>query len=149
MKAFLILLLCVTSVSLIGCETFGSKKSSATPAMLEPQSILKFSDIPVPAGFKLIIKESYSFESTGVRVGVTKYLGKADIEQVVVFYKEQMPMYNWNLLNIVEYGDRMLNFDRDNETCIVTLIPKGNQVTIAISVGPKSQTYKKSQKPVK
>ena len=148
MRIVLILLL-LTSIALAGCETFGAKKEGASPAMLEPQTLLKFPDVPVPTGFKILSKESYSFEAQGVRVGVLKYSGKADIEQVVVFYKEQMPMYNWNMLNMVEYGDRLLNFDRESETCIVNLLPKGRQITIAISVGPKSQSYKKSQKTIK
>jgi len=91
--------------------------------MLEPQSILKFSDVPVPVGLKSLPQQSYSFESSGVRVGVLKYRGKNNPDQIVNFYKEQMPMYNWNLVNIVEYGQRMLNFERENETCIITLQP--------------------------
>jgi len=111
--------------------------------------VVKFSDIPVPAGFKLLPFNSYSFQSSGVRVCVLKYQGKAGPDQVINFYREQMPMYNWNLLNIVEYGDRMLNFDRDNETCVVSLLPKGKTVLITVSVGPKPQLPKKPAKPVK
>jgi hypothetical protein len=50
-----------------------------------------------------------------------------------------MPMYNWRLLNVTEYIDRVLNFDRDNETCIITLSGRGSSVTITIFMGPKSQ----------
>jgi hypothetical protein len=60
-----------------------------------------------------------------------------------------MPMYNWNLLNVVEYGERLMNFDRDMETCVISLAPKGNSVTITISVGPKPQIPKKSKQPIK
>jgi hypothetical protein len=101
-------------------------------------------------GFRSLPHGSYSFESSNVRVGVLKYQGKADAEQVVNFYKEQMPMYNWFLLNAVEYGDRILNFDRENETCIVNLQPRGNNVIVTISLGPKSQVpSKKAKKPIK
>jgi len=68
---------------------------------------------------------------------------------VVDFYREQMPMYNWNLLNVIEFGERQMNFDREAETCVVTLVPKGKSVTIVVSVGPKSQQPKKASKPVK
>jgi hypothetical protein len=117
--------------------------------LLEPQATLKFADLPVPAGFRLLPQNSYSFESSGVRVCVLKYQGKASPDLVMSFYKEQMPMYNWTLLNIVEYGDRMMNFDRDNETCIVNLLPKGKTVLITLSVGPKPQLPKKPGKAVK
>lgn len=136
--------------SLMGCSTFSNNSKSAGTGMLEPQAILKFSDVPVPTGLKAIPAASYSFESSGVRVGVLKYQGKANADQLTNFYKEQMAMYNWNLINIVEYGQRLLNFDRENETCIISLEPKGSNVIVTISLGPKSQTVaKRAKSPVK
>jgi len=52
-------------------------------------------------------------------VGVLKYQGKTNPDQVVNFYKEQMAMYNWNLVNIVEYGQRLMNFERENEPVLL------------------------------
>ena len=145
-------LCCLLTATLIGCSTFsdGSDAKSTNPAMLEPQTILKFSDIPVPIGLKSLPAQSYSFESSGVRVGVLKYQGKNNPDQVVNFYKEQMAMYNWNLVNIVEYGQRLMNFERENETCIITIEPRGSSVILVISLGPKSQiAAKKAKSPVK
>ncbi len=136
---------------LLGCA--GVSKKEGMPkeeALLEPQSALRFNDVPAPAGFKFLPEESYTFESAGVRVGVLKYAGKADVEQAVNFYKDQMPLYNWNLLNAIEYGERLLNFEREQETCIINLSPKGRNITITVALGPKSGTRpKKSDKPVK
>ena len=79
-----------------------------------------------------------------------RYQGKASPDTVVNFYKEQMAMYNWNLLNVIEYGERLLNFDRENETCVVNLSGKGNSVTITISLGPKAQNLpRKTKEPIK
>lgn len=150
MKSKSLLLFIALILILSGCVEFSKKGSGMKgTAMLEPQSIFKFSDIPVPAGFKYLPAESYAFVSSAARAGLLKYRGKANADQVINFYKEQMALYNWDLLNIVEYGERMLNFERDDETCIVTLIPKGNQVTISISLAPKAQTLKKQAKPLK
>jgi len=151
MKTILVIaLLGYSVIALTGCAGISGKDDmSKSPAILEPSSILKFSDVPVPAGFKLLPQNSYSFESSGVRVGVLKYQGKASPDRVINFYKEQMPMFNWNLLNVIEYGDRLMNFERENETCIISLLPKGNTVTVIISVGPKPQIPKKPNKPVK
>jgi len=125
---------------LAGCTIYSRDPGiSNNPSLLEPQTMLKFSDVPAPAGFKLLTQESYSFESGGVRVGLLKYRGKAEVDQVVNFYKEQMAMYNWELLNVVEFGQRLLNFNRESESCIITLLPKGQSITITISVGPKTQ----------
>ena len=134
------------TTALTGCSTTANSR-------IEPQVILKFSDVPIPAGLKSLSAASYSFESSGVRVGVLKYQGKANIDQVINFYKEQMPMYNWNLINIIEYGQRLLNFEKENETCIITIQTAGfwnEDALVTISLGPKSQNLtKKSKSPVK
>ncbi|MHB8155749.1 MAG: hypothetical protein ACYDFR_06900, partial [Candidatus Omnitrophota bacterium] len=120
---------------------------------IEPQAIIKFTDVPIPTGLKPLPQASYSFESSGVRVGVLKYRGKANIDQVINFYKEQMPMYNWNLVNIIEYNQRLMNFERENETCIITIQPAGfwnEDALVTISLGPKSQNLtKKAKTPIK
>ncbi len=139
----------VVCVNIIGCASMRSKDSSASSPFLEPQATMKFTDIPVPAGFKLLPQDSYSFESAGVRVGILKYQGKAEPDKVAVFFKEQMPMYNWTLLNAMEYGQRLLNFERDQESCIITMDNKGRSVTLTISVGPKAAVKKAASKPVK
>lgn len=150
-KIFITALFAYNIILFQGCASMIDKSKPAENAgVLEPQAALKLGDVPIPAGFKLIPQESYSFESSGVRVGFLKYQGKADPEQVVNFYKEQMAMYNWNLLNIVEYGSRLLNFDRESETCIINLITRGSNVAFTISIGPKSQTASlKKTKPIK
>jgi len=134
------------TTALTGCSTTSNSR-------IEPQAILKFSDVPIPVGLKSLPSASYSFESSGVRVGVLKYQGKANIDQIINFYKEQMPMYNWNLINIIEYGQRLMNFERENETCIITIQPTGfwdEDVLVTLSLGPKSQNLtKKAKTPVK
>ena len=136
-------------LNFMGCGIL-PKKDVTTTTILEPSLAFKFSDVPVPAGFKALPQDSYSFESSGVRVGVLKYQGKIDADRVVNFYKEQMPMYNWNLLNIIEYGQCLLSFERENEICVINLAPKGGGTIITVSLGPKSQALpKKSEKPIK
>ncbi len=148
---WLILAVCAFSLfSFPGCALLQKKtKAPQGSVLLQPQAILKFSDVPVPVGFKLLAQNSFAFESAGVRTCVLRYRGKATPEQVISFYKEQMPMYNWDLLNIIEYGDRLMNFDRQNETCLITLLGKGNSVTITISLGPKPQISTKASRPAK
>jgi len=140
-EALWLILLGCCLMALYGCATTGSSGSGLEKGagLLEPSVMVKFSDVPVPAGFKFQPHDSYSFESAGVRVGVLRYRGKAGADQVVNFYKEQMGMYNWNLLNVIEFGDRLLNFERDTETCIINVVPKGKVATVTVSLGPKSQ----------
>ncbi|MBU1726689.1 MAG: hypothetical protein KJ880_03575 [Candidatus Omnitrophica bacterium] len=149
-KFGLILILC--AFTFFGCAATTKKDDSLSrnPGLLEPSAILRFTDLPVPRGFLMVNEESYSFENAGTRVAMLKYKGKAEPEQVVNFYKEQMPMYSWSLLNIIEYGQSILNFERENETCLVTLLPKGSNVIVSISLGPKPATpVRKARNPIK
>lgn len=146
---FLFFVLCPLFLS--ACATSQGRSSDPTqvPA-LEPAAMLKLADIPVPAGFVFVPEESYAFQSANFRAGLLKYRGKALGDQVVVFFKEQMPMYNWNLVNIVEYGRRMLSFEKEQETCIITIDGKDNRYDIAVSIAPKSQAAtRKTDKPIK
>jgi len=142
----LVIFCCLFATALCGCKTVSESR-------LEPQTIVKFSDLPVPAGLKPLPKVSYSFENAGSRVAVLKYQGRANIDQVINFYKEQMPLHNWNLINIIEYGQRLLNFEKEDETCIITIQVAGfwnEETMVTISVGPKSKGLnKKAKEPIK
>jgi hypothetical protein len=129
------------AVLVCGCETLSSNNSSQNinTALLEPAMNPKIPDIPIPAGLKPAYKESYFFENAGMRVGVLKYKGKANPDFIVNFFKEQLSMNNWTLLNVIEYNNRLLNFEREKETCIINVEPQGGFVTVTISLGPKSQ----------
>ena len=139
-------LVIISMIIFSGCS--GVQKREST-GYLEPQTLFRFSDIPTPAGFKLVEEDSYIFEASGLRVFFLKYTGKAEIDKVVNFYREQMSMYDWHLLNVVEYGERMLNFDRPKETCIVRILPEGRNVIVTISVGPKTASSISGKKSAK
>ncbi len=129
-------------IFLTGCAT-GS--SSQQDTKLEPQEqaklstadILKFEDVPVPVNFKLLVNESFIFENSYSRIGILKYTGRATPERVVEFYKDEMPLHNWNLVNILEYGRRILNYEKPQESCIITVEASVSKTTVVISVAPK------------
>lgn len=133
------------SVALSGCASLkGMFKGSSTRTQAsqspEVSAILKFDDVPVPDGFRFIANESFAFQTQDVRVGLLKYEGKADPDAIVRFYKEQMPLYNWEVVNIIEYGKRLLNFEKDGQSAVVTIEPRGGKVIITIAVSPRSET---------
>ena len=149
-KMFLIYILIFC---LAGCATTNDKSSSGlkaeeesyTTSALAVRANLRFSDIAVPAGFKLDQNKSFVFQTEETRVALLKYTGRASLEDLITFYQEQMLIYNWELLNIVEYDKSILNFERASQSCIVTIEPRGGKKTITISIAPKSKRSLKAQ----
>ncbi len=140
------LLSLVLLFSLAGCATTKGRGSSEfeegeayAATTLAVNAKLRFGDLPVPAGFKLIKDKSFVFQTEQTRVALLKYSGRAKLEDLVEFYREQMLLYNWQLLNVVEYGRSVLNFERAEQSCIVTIETKGMKKIITISVAPKSK----------
>jgi len=115
----------------------------------QPAETLRFDDVPVPIGFKLIPGASFIADSAGKRAGELRFTGMANIENVVNFYKNQMSIYNWVLLNMFEDGERVLTYERGNESCVIVIKPRGgSRVDISVALAPKSPTSASSQQAV-
>ena len=136
----------LTSLSLFltiyGCASISQRAEPLTTTSLEVATLLKFDDIPIPSGFSFIPDKSFVFQNETFRVGLLRYTGQATGEQLIYFYKEQMPLYQWELANIVEYGQRTLSFDRRDEVCTVVIDSKGLKSNISISLAPKAASAK-------
>ncbi len=136
------ILLAVLIVVCAGCATIAPKSQDTklepqTQVKLSTADILKFEDVPIPVNFRLAVNESFIFENSYSRIGILKYAGKATPDRVVEFYKEQMPLHDWNLVNILEYGRRILNYEKAQESCIITVETSVTKTTVTISVAPR------------
>ena len=64
-------------------------------------SAAQFSDIPVPAGFRIVDAhhESHSLAlGSSYRFGVYRYLGNTPVETSVTYVLERMPQHAWTLV---------------------------------------------------
>lgn len=144
---FKLLLVFISLFFLAGCATTTGSSSSELKSeeetfarsTLAVNTKLRFDDLPVPRGFKLLEEESYVFQTEETRVALLKYAGRAKLHDLVDFYQEQMLLYNWKLLNVVEYGRSVLNFEQGSQSCIVTIEPRGMKKIVTISVAPKAK----------
>ncbi len=101
--------------------------------------ILKFEDIPIPAGFALEMKDSFIFRNDALRVGIVKYIGRGDISVVTSFFKRQMPLFNWELINSIEYYKSILTLRKDSQACVIIVETIGNRVEITIASCPNTK----------
>lgn len=121
----------------------GSASGSGIERPLTVASTLRFDDIPVPAGFVSISAESFIYQTENIRAGLMRYEGASSPEAMAQFYKEQMPVYNWQPVNIIEFGKKQLSFEKAGQSCIVMIEGfKNGRSIITISIGPKSEKSK-------
>lgn len=97
---------------------------------------LKFKDIPIPSVFRIDSGESFVFHNGVTQVGILRYVGKTEMSALTDFFKSQMPMYNWEFLNAIEYKRTILNFEKESQTCTLILEPLGGRIVITVASGP-------------
>ncbi|MDD5355687.1 MAG: hypothetical protein PHY56_04075 [Candidatus Omnitrophica bacterium] len=134
----------ILSVFLAGCSTTGYYHIDSKG--LEASDISRFDDIPVPSGFKFLPLDSFVYESGKIRIGVLEYCGKSYPYKIVEFYRDNMPNYGWQILNIIEGKETTLSFSKEKEICIVKFSYKGNLGSLIISISP---LYEKEPLPAK
>lgn len=133
----------ITAVT--GCATptqRGNSAGSEIEKNLAVSSNLRFDDVPVPTGFVSMPTESFIYQTDNIRAGLLRYEGKSSPESVVQFYKEQMPVYNWQFINIIEFDKKQISFEKPGQSCIVIIEGLKGKSIITISIGPKSEKAK-------
>lgn len=115
---------------------FGCQVPSQSPRPMETSLEMgKFSDIPIPAKFKIDNEKSFIFENPAIKAGVLVYTGNGKVSDISTFYKENMPQNGWKLVSSFELKEAVLNFQKEGWSCVVNIKP-GFDTTIIINVGP-------------
>ena len=144
-KSVFILIALLSLTFCVGCATLGINKGGeeSEAVFLEPEEViavnpdLRFDDLPIPIGFLIDLRNSYAFQSPTTRVALLRYLGKDSTRSLIQFFIEQMPRYNWILLNQVEFDKVVLNFEKAQESCIVMIEPQRRKTLVTISIAPR------------
>lgn len=135
---------CIIGVVLVSLAAFSGCKSGAQQGSSAPAQFsndVSFEDIPVPAGFTLVRKESYSFQNDVTRVGHLVYKGRSDINNVLAFFQQQMPLHGWQEMSYVDARTSTRFYDKEGQTCIITIGKRTglHNIRIDLSMRPKSR----------
>ena len=103
----------------VGCAT---PDATGTAAQLTAGRSLE-PDIPVPAGFELVERSSEDLSTGRGRLYLRHdYEGAADKFAIRTFYREQMPICRWRLIDDAHVaGDLTLQFEKKTERCTVRI----------------------------
>lgn len=97
----------------------------------------RFKDVPAPDNFKLDEAKSFVYETPSLKAGILLYTGTGKRADVVNFYKDEMPLYGWKLVNIFEHQGVDMIFDKEGWNCRINISKSFRTNTIEIKIGPK------------
>ena len=106
--------------------SMGAPRQADPVSDLVAQSRPPIPDLPVPIGFYMDESKSRNYAFAGGRLVDHVYSGRGDKLAIKRFYERQMPISRWALVTAMfVQGDIMMDFERDNERCRVSLNDAG------------------------
>ena len=97
-----------------------------------------FTDVPVPASFRMIAEDSYIYSTEGgFRLAEVKYEGEIKIPEIIRLYQEQMPANGWTFKQISGVKEKALKYRKGSEECTITLKAKGEKTFIMVMLHPR------------
>lgn len=142
-KLVCVMLACALIPFAFGCASTGSS-APANPESADDFSTgiplapdFRIADIPVPAGFEFNREHSFVFQNSRIDVGRIQYIGKESVVDVAQFYIDEMPRYDWVLLNVTEHSTITMYFEKEGEACSILLTPKGRGAIVEASFFPR------------
>ncbi|MBW2038534.1 MAG: hypothetical protein JRI46_02920 [Deltaproteobacteria bacterium] len=146
------LAICILFMFSIGCaeltkstKTEGAKAEGGKAGKVSPM-YSEFKDVMIPPDMELDRNESLVYESHNLRMGVLYYSGRAELPEVVDFFKENMKNDGWELLNSFRHKTYILNFVKKGRNCIITVEKKGGKADIQIWMGPLQKKLESTKK---
>jgi hypothetical protein len=100
-------------------------------------------DVPMPVDFRYVEDRSYSWAAPGARTIVHVYHGPKDKFAVARFFRKQMPLAGWGLVNESDgWSVKTMDFTKANEICRITLQDGGlfvkTEVRVQVGPGPRA-----------
>lgn len=109
--------------------------SSSKP---EPQPVTPVrgpGDIPIPAGFQKVEKNSVLITIGGFEAGLVVYQGEREPAWVVDFYRETLPLDGWTLVASFISNDSILVFTKEHQACVIRVSGSDSSSRLELRIG--------------
>ncbi len=131
---------------LTGCSGLGSKNKSSSSESTRGNSIEKkttvyydFGDVLLPNQLSIDNKNSFVLSASGMTAGVLSLRGRVEINSLITFFENKMPIDGWTLVNKFRGLRNMLLFNKQNRNCVITLDEGHINTLVEIWVAPTIQ----------
>lgn len=98
-----------------------------------------FGDVLLPKQLKIINSKSFVFSVSGVTSGVLSLKGRVEINSLIKFFENKMPMDGWTLENKFQGQRNMLLFTKPNRNSVITIDEGTLNTYVEIWVAPTNQ----------
>ena len=133
-----------------GCGTIlkdvSSKEEATDVKLLSPQPLpvyYDFEDISIPPELTLDKERSFIYETSKFKTGILVFKGRIDVSSLVAFFQENMKKNNWVFINSFKYKGYILNFQKEDKSCLITLYDRVFNTIVEVRVGPLHGTVEK------
>jgi len=137
------IIMIVSLILLPGCATtlkdVSSKEEATDVKLLKPQPLpvyYDFEDISIPPELTLDKERSFIYETSIIKAGILVFKGRIDVSSLVAFFHENMKKNNWVFINSFKYKGYILNFQKEDKSCLITLYDKAFNTIVEVRVGP-------------
>lgn len=133
----------VLSIALLmitGCAVNSTSSNQYVTNAVKQTKTEKFDDIPIYPGFNIIREKSIIYESGNIKVGRLVFRGDASINDVVDYYKTNLPENGWEPISITIYeNDANLTYVTSDRVLQIRANRGFSGTTLIIQVGPRGE----------
>lgn len=133
--------------TLYGCTTMQSPgpttPEAGSEAMTTSPLTSDFDDIPIPPEFKKDLENSFIYETPWIKTAIIYYdsfPGYIDHSSLILYFKNNMVAQGWKLIDLYNYKEALLSFEKGNRRCHITIFDKFLQTKVVIKVGQTTQS---------
>ncbi|MFH2011160.1 MAG: hypothetical protein ABIJ37_00410 [Pseudomonadota bacterium] len=125
-----------------GCATLNdtsSSKEGIDVKLLKSNPLpvyYDFDDVSIPPELTLDKEKSFVYETSALKAGVLVFKGRVEISSLVAFFQQNMAKNDWVFLNSFKYKGYIMNFQKENKSCLITLYDGIIYTKVEVRVGP-------------
>ena len=138
-----ILLSSLLVMGISSCRLLSNKSSQPNAAqpikgIIDTPSVKNYQapDVPVPANFDYRADKSWAYVTGSVRTVSIKYIGSARTEDLLEFYRKQMPQSGWmEKMTLGVDSKKAVGFQKNYEQCRIIIDQKPSETHLTVELG--------------
>lgn len=92
----------------------------------------EFDDILIPKEIDFQSDESYTMDNKKFRVGIMRFTGRVEIQDLIQFFMNNMAKDNWERTTAVKGKMSILSFEKFNKSCVIQIDDSFTRATVTI-----------------